>query len=145
MAFIIKLKSLKEQTEDSDGLRVLIARHRPRYLSKDKENWHQWWKDLAPSRDLLKEYIKDKKIDWFEYKRRYIQEIKSNTEAVKLLQILSSFIRYNGDIKKFNNMQQLEKKYDLIQEYNVVTFLCHCKDEKYCHRSIVKEIILKYY
>ena len=55
MAFIIKLKSLKDPTEDSDGLRVLIARHRPRYLSKDKENWLQWWKDLAPSRDLLKE------------------------------------------------------------------------------------------
>ena len=103
-------------------MRVLIARHRTRYLSKDEENWLQWWKDLAPSRDLLNEYIKDKKIDWFEYKRRYIQEIKSNTEAVKLLQILSSFIRYNGDIKKFNNMQQLEKKYDLIQEYNVVYF-----------------------
>jgi uncharacterized protein YeaO (DUF488 family) len=57
----IKLKSLKEPTEDSDGLRILIARYRPRYLPKYGENWKQWWKD----------YIKDKKIQWLEYSRRY--------------------------------------------------------------------------
>lgn len=30
----IKLKSLKEPTEESDGFRILIARYRPRYLRK---------------------------------------------------------------------------------------------------------------
>lgn len=45
----IKLKSLKEPTEDSDGLIVLIARFRPRYLRKEDENWDAWWKELAPS------------------------------------------------------------------------------------------------
>ncbi len=34
----IKLKSLKDPTEESDGLRILIARFRPRYLPKAKEN-----------------------------------------------------------------------------------------------------------
>lgn len=33
----IKLKSL-EPTEESDGLRILIARYRPQYLCKDDEN-----------------------------------------------------------------------------------------------------------
>jgi uncharacterized protein YeaO (DUF488 family) len=57
----IKLKSLKNPTEESDGLRILIARFRPRYLPKAKENWDEWWKELAPSKSLWKEYIKDKK------------------------------------------------------------------------------------
>ena len=61
MMLIIKLKSLKEPVENSDGLRILIARYRPRYLPKEKENWNHWWKELAPSRELWKEYIKDKK------------------------------------------------------------------------------------
>jgi uncharacterized protein YeaO (DUF488 family) len=135
---------LKEQIGNSDGLRILIARYRPRYLPKDKENWDHWWKDLAPSRELWRAYIKDKKIDWPEYKRRYIQEIKNNPEAVQLLLILSSYINNNddGDIQKYNNIQGQEKMYDIIQEYNTITFLCHCKDEKYCHRSIIKEMIL---
>ena len=57
----IQLKSLKEPTEESDGLRILIARFRPRYFPKEKENWDEWWKELAPSKSLWKDYLKDKK------------------------------------------------------------------------------------
>jgi uncharacterized protein YeaO (DUF488 family) len=146
----IKLKSLKETTEDSDGLRILIARYRPRYLPKDKENWDHWWKDLAPSRDLWKDYIKDKKIEWPEYSRRYTNEIKNNPEAVQLLWILSVFVNDDEDRKK-NHIQQVLKQgqgqqrmYDLIQKYEVVTLLCHCIDERHCHRSIVKKMITEF-
>jgi uncharacterized protein YeaO (DUF488 family) len=38
----LKLKSLKEPTSQDDGLRILIARYRPRYLPKAKENWDEW-------------------------------------------------------------------------------------------------------
>jgi len=125
-------------------LRILIAPYRPRYLSKQKENWDQWWKELAPSRDLWKSYIKDKKIGWPEYERQYIDEIKNNPESVNLLQIVSSFVNGNGDGSKYvQQEQEQQKRYDLIQKYDTLTLLCHCKDEKYCHRSIVKEMILK--
>ena len=33
----LKIKSLKEQTEPDDGLRILIARYRPRALPKHRE------------------------------------------------------------------------------------------------------------
>jgi len=144
MTLAIKLKSLKDSAENSDGLRILIARYRPRYLPKDKENWDQWWKEIAPSRDLWKSYIKDKKIGWPEYERQYIDEIKNNPESVNLLQIVASFVNGNGDGSKYvQQEQEQQKRYDLIQKYDTLTLLCHCKDEKYCHRSIVKEMILK--
>jgi len=144
MILAIKLKSLRDTSENSDGLRILIARYRPRYLPKDKENWDQWWKELAPSRDLWKSYIKDKKIGWPEYERQYIDEIKNNPESVNLLQIVSSFVNGNGDGSKYvQQEQEQQKRYDLIQKCDTLTLLCHCKDEKYCHRSIVKEMILK--
>jgi hypothetical protein len=38
MALAIKLKSLKDSAENSDGLRILIARYRSRYVLKDKQN-----------------------------------------------------------------------------------------------------------
>jgi uncharacterized protein YeaO (DUF488 family) len=34
----LKIKSLKESTEKSDGLRILIARYKPRALPESKEN-----------------------------------------------------------------------------------------------------------
>ena len=143
MTLEINLKSLKDPTEHSDGLRILIARFRPRYLPKEKENWDQWWKELAPSRELWKSYIKDKKIQWPEYKRQYIEEIKSNHQATQLLQTLSPFARGHKDKNKHiqQELQNLPDIIHLIQKYDTITFLCHCKDEKYCHRSIVKEMI----
>ena len=57
----IKLKSLKEPTEESDGLRILIARYRPRYLRKEDENWNVWWKELAPVNHFGKSILKTRK------------------------------------------------------------------------------------
>jgi uncharacterized protein YeaO (DUF488 family) len=136
MANSIKIKSLKEQTEESDGLRILIARYRPRYLPKYKENWEQWWKDLAPSRCLWKDYLKDKKIDWAEYVRRFVLEIKNNPEAVEALWTLAS-TPDNDD----EGCHQQHNKYCLSAKYETVTLLCHCIDDKYCHRSLVKAMI----
>jgi uncharacterized protein YeaO (DUF488 family) len=139
MANSIKLKSLKETKEESDGLRVLIARYRPRYLPKHKENWDEWWKDLAPSRELWKEYIKDKRIEWPEYARQFVIEIRNNPKAVKALQTLATPV--NTDI---DELEKEKKDYHLATKYRVVTLLCHCRDERHCHRSILKEMILEF-
>jgi uncharacterized protein YeaO (DUF488 family) len=137
-------KSLKDPTDKSaDGLRILIARFRPRYLSKDKENWDLWCKELAPSRELWKKYVKDKDIDWSEYSRLYVEEIKDNPQAIQLLQTLTFFVNDKNHGKKPNTQlqQEQQKIHELIQKHGTVTLLCHCKDEKFCHRSIVKDII----
>ncbi|CAN5309589.1 hypothetical protein BH18THE2_BH18THE2_09580 [soil metagenome] len=139
MANFIKLKSLKEPSEESDGFRILIARYRPRYLPKYKENWDEWWKDLAPSRTLWKDYLKDKKIDWPVYVGRFIFEIRNNTEAVNALRTLAS-TAYREDEKR----QQQYGKYHLDKKNQTVTLLCHCIEEKYCHRSIVKGMIQEF-
>jgi uncharacterized protein YeaO (DUF488 family) len=84
----LKIKSLKEQTEPDDGLRILIARYRPRALPIHRENWNEWWKDLAPSKALHKDYMKDKIIDWSEYKRRFLIEIVNNPKALEKIREL---------------------------------------------------------
>ena len=137
----IKLKSLKQPTADSDGFRILIARFRPRYLRKQDENWHVWWKELAPSKSLWKEYLKDKKIDWDEYSRRYKLEIQNNPSALKALYDLASLGRpnFNPDT---NQKEQLDSQYsDILSKYDTVTLLCHCKDENHCHRYLVKQMV----
>jgi uncharacterized protein YeaO (DUF488 family) len=145
MTVHIITKSLKEPRDKSaDGLRILIARFRPRYLPKEKENWDLWCKELAPSRVLWKEYVKDKKIDWSEYSRRYTEEIKGNTQAKQLLQTLSFFVNDKEDRNLHEHPPSQQKMLDLVRNYDTVTFLCHCKDEKFCHRSIVKELVYSF-
>jgi uncharacterized protein YeaO (DUF488 family) len=142
----IKLKSLKDPTEESDGLRILIARFRPRYLPKEKENWDEWWKELAPSKSLWTEYLKDKQIDWPEYSKRYQVEIRNNPQAVKALHTLSSqsINRITKSNNNDGNQQEEQRLYDKdhsMKKFKFVTLLCHCKDEKQCHRSIVKGMV----
>jgi uncharacterized protein YeaO (DUF488 family) len=142
----IKLKSLKEPTEESDGLRILIARYRPRYLRKEDENWHVWWKELAPSKSLWKEYLKDKKINWDEYSRRYKLEILNNPLALRALHNLASLDR---TIKRDTNQEEQQQEPpsqrsdmdNILSKYNTVTLLCHCKDENHCHRFLVKHMV----
>lgn len=117
----LKLKSLKEPTEQHDGFRILIARYRPRYLPKSEENWHEWWKKLAPTRQLHKEYMIDKKIDWLLFKKRFLSEIKNNPDAL-------------DEIKELG---QLSRNQD-------VTLLCHCiGKDKHCHRFVIHELVEK--
>ena len=141
----IKLKSLKEPTEESDGLRILIARYRPRYMRKEDENWHVWWKELASSKSLWKEYLKDKEIDWDEYSRRYKLEILNNPLAVKALHNLTSLDRTINPYTNREGQQQPIPKHshicNILSKYDTVTLLCHCKDENHCHRFLVKHMV----
>ena len=150
----IKLKCLKEPTEESDGLRILIARYRPRYMRKEDENWHVWWKELAPSKSLWKEYLKDKKIDWDEYSRRYKLEILNNPLALKALRNLALLDRNvinlhtNQEEQHLHQQQPLSQRSDIlniVSKYDTATLLCHCKDENHCHRSLIKHMVKEKY
>jgi uncharacterized protein YeaO (DUF488 family) len=115
---MIKTKSLKDPVEESDGLRILISRGRPMFLPKSQENWHEWWKQLAPSKSLKDAYIKYKKINWDEYKMRFMIEMNS-LEAQRA-------------IKK------------LAKTSMDITLLCHCQVSEpnlHCHRYLVKDLI----
>jgi uncharacterized protein YeaO (DUF488 family) len=119
---MIKTKSLKEPTEESDGVRILIARYRPMYLPKSKENWDLWCKQLAPSKGLFYAYVKHKTIAWNEYEERYMNEIDSSPEAQNMIRELSELCKTKD-----------------------VTLLCHCdgvsESNPKCHRYLVKALI----
>ncbi|HEY7572554.1 MAG TPA: DUF488 family protein [Nitrososphaeraceae archaeon] len=117
-----KVKSLKDRIEaNSNGHRILIARYRPRYLSKSNENWTEWWRELAASKTLHKDYMKEKKIDWTEYKRRFLIEMKS-VDSQKRIHELTQFVNDGKDI----------------------TFLCHCDtvvSGNHCHRYLIRDLV----
>jgi uncharacterized protein YeaO (DUF488 family) len=121
----IKLKSLRQSTESSDGFRILITRFRPRYIKKENENWDAWYRELAPSRQLWHDYFKSNKIDWSQYRERFIEEMMDNPKSIELIHWLSKFENNSNN--------------------NNTTLICFCENEKNCHRSIVKELALNYY
>ena len=73
---MFKTKRIYEPPEQSDGRRVLVDRLWPRGISKESAKLDEWLKDVAPSAELRKWFAHDPS-KWAEFKRRYIEELKS--------------------------------------------------------------------
>ena len=108
---MIRSKSIRLKREKEDGLRICVMR----FVRKNYD-YDLWYRDLAPSIELLSDY-KRKRIDWKEYEKRYFEEISDNKELI-------------------------EKLAKLAKE-KVITLLCWELDDKYCHRKLLIDEIKK--
>ena len=86
---------------------------------RDYYRFDLWLRDLAPSVELLNDW-NGKKIGWEEYERRYLEEIKGRKEVI-------------------------DKLLGLIKEKGVVTLLCVEKDDRFCHRRLLKEFLARFF
>jgi uncharacterized protein YeaO (DUF488 family) len=77
-------KRAYEYPGKQDGTRVLVDRIWPRGVSKDEARIDLWLKEVAPSTQLRKWFNHDPQ-KWEEFKKRYFQELKGKSEAVKEL------------------------------------------------------------
>ena len=80
----IKIKRVYEKPDQEDGRRILVDRLWPRGLTKEKASVDLWLKDIAPSTELRKWFGHDPS-KWEEFKRRYLHELKENSELIRTL------------------------------------------------------------
>jgi len=125
---MLKTKSILELKNESDGLRIsIMSRHHwsseiIKYTNINKINpqlYDLWWKELAPSENLVGDLYK-RKLPWNQFEQRYLAEI--------------------------NKLPILEKVKDLAHRSltETITLLCLEKSPKYCHRRILAEECKKY-
>jgi uncharacterized protein YeaO (DUF488 family) len=116
----IKTKRWNDLKEADDGFRLLICRYRPRALPKKDETWDVWYKDLGPSKELHADFYgkHGPPIGWEEYRRRYLEEMEEQREAIAGLA-------------------------ELVAEGKAITLLCSsaCEDASHCHRSLLQQLI----
>jgi len=118
----ISTKRWCDQKTKEDGYRLLICRARPKTVPKAKSRWDGWCSVLAPSAALEAQFkgAKEASIGPEEFERRYLEEMKRQTDIIDELARLA-----------------LEGK--------SITLLCStaCKEETHCHRSFLKGLIEK--
>jgi len=73
-----------EAPAKQDRLRILVDRLWPRGISKEQAQVDVWAKNVAPSDELRKWFSHDR-AKWEEFKRKYFEELRSNSEGVKAL------------------------------------------------------------
>ena len=68
------LKSVHDDPEPEDGMRILVDRLWPRGMSRERLRSDGWEKDLAPSSELRRWFRHDPG-KWVEFQRRYALEL----------------------------------------------------------------------
>jgi uncharacterized protein YeaO (DUF488 family) len=120
----VKTKSYRDPVEDSDGERYLISRYWARGRKKVDLRIVAWIRDLGPSKELHRDlYPKDKskkRISEGEYTKRYNQEISSRPKAQEVL----------AELRRKHNQGQ------------TITLICRCEEGDFCHRHLVKKMII---
>ena len=118
----IRTRRWNDPREPDDGFRLLICRYRPRALPKKDETWKEWNKNLGPSRELHADFYgkHGEPITWGEYRRRYLEEMKDQAEAIT----------------------EMAKR---VAAGETITLLCSsaCEEEQRCHRTLLKELVEK--
>lgn len=105
----IATKSILAKKSARDGLRICVMRRiKPEY------EFDMWLPAIAPSEQLLTDYVIEKKIGWDEFSTAFRKHIL--TKRKKYLVLLS-------------DMAKKQK----------ITLLCGEKSARYCHRRVLIE------
>jgi uncharacterized protein YeaO (DUF488 family) len=110
----IRIKRVYEEPAKDDGMRILVDRLWPRGLTKQRADIDLWLKDIAPSTELRKWFGHDPE-KWKEFRKRYNEELKKNTEQTEILK------------------EQLKK--------GIVTLVYGAKDEEHNEALVLKELL----
>lgn len=117
---MIKGKRWCDPVEPDDGFRVLVARYRPRGVTREQETWAAWLPQLGPSKALHAAFYgkSGAPLPWEEYARRYLEEMEEQTPWIR------SLARQHA-------------------EGQCVTLLCSsaCTEESRCHRSLLRGLM----
>ncbi len=120
----IKIVRLGSAREEGEGLRIGVVRRPPRGMRKEdysaKDIYDVWFPNLSPSEELLKEaMVANDERSWKVFKRRFLAELK-RPDASKDLDLLAA-----------------------LSHQTNMSIGCYCKDESHCHRSILRELLIK--
>ena len=113
----IRVVRFGDRRRKVEGLRVGTVRFPPRGMPKGSL-YDAWLPELAPSPELLRGG-RDGSIPWRQFARRYRTEMKT-PERRHLLALLAA-----------------------LSHRTNLSVGCYCADEQQCHRSILRELLVK--
>lgn len=121
MTGCLRLKSLSDPVEPEDGTRILVTRYRPRW----NDTWSEWHETVAPSRRLLGqaraiEQQQCPEAAWEFYVPRYVREMQEPAPQAAI-----AFFA------------------ERLRRGETITLLCFCRDEARCHRTLLRDLLLK--
>ncbi|HKE45051.1 MAG TPA: DUF488 family protein [Steroidobacteraceae bacterium] len=120
----VRIVRLGSPRASGEGLRIGTVRRPPRGVRKEdyaaKNIYDVWYPNLSPSEALVKKaQAADDEKSWRTFKRRFLAEMKA-PQASRDLDLLAA-----------------------LSHHANFSVGCYCADESRCHRSILRELLLR--
>ena len=113
-------KRWNDAVSEDDGTRILVSRFRPRGVSRARETWSEWQRELAPSEPLHAAYYGKLGVEITDaqYRAAFREEMREQSGWIA----------------------ELARRADRGEQ---LTLLCSsaCTDPQRCHRTMVIELI----
>jgi uncharacterized protein YeaO (DUF488 family) len=112
----VTTRRVYEPAAPEDGARVLIMRLWPRGIRKDRVD--VWLRELGPVLPLLRGF-RGGEVSWAQYRRRYRAGLRRPEAQAALREVRA------------------------LGRRGPVTLLCVCHDPQRCHRTLLREALVK--
>jgi uncharacterized protein YeaO (DUF488 family) len=114
---MIKTRRVYEQGDPGEKYRILVDKFWPRGISKEKADWNEWMREIAPSDEIRKWYHHDFS-KWDEFRQLYGKELEGKKES-------------------------LDKLLKLEKEYGTITFLYSSREKEHNNATALMEFLSK--
>lgn len=111
----VRIKRIYDEPSPEDGHRILTMRYWPRGIARSKVD--EYVTKTAPSKGLVQAF-KHEGLEWEPYVDAYLTEMQADPAQ-----------------KEIARLAELAKS-------RTITLMCGCEDETYCHRSLLRQLII---
>jgi len=112
----LKIERIYTKPADMDGYRILVDRLWPRGISKEKAALDEWFKTIAPSKELRQWFGHDP-VKYDEFKTRYQAELATNPDRSQFLKLIKVQLAKGNVIMLYGAKDEIHNQAVVLKAY----------------------------
>ena len=112
----LKIERIYTKPADMDGFRVLVDRVWPRGISKEKAALDEWFKTIAPTKEL-RQWFGHEPAKYPEFKTRYEAELDANPDLNKFIDLVTTQAKNGNVILLYGAKDETHNQAVVLKDY----------------------------
>lgn len=112
----LKIERIYTKPVDMNGYRILVDRVWPRGISKVNAALDDWFKNIAPTKEL-RQWFNHEPEKYPEFKTRYEAELTANPDLPEFLALIKDKINHGNVIMLFGAKDETHNQAVVLQEF----------------------------
>lgn len=112
----LKIERIYTKPADMSGYRILVDRVWPRGISKENAALNEWFKTIAPTKEL-RQWFGHEPEKYPEFKKRYLAEIKANPDRAAFEKLIGDQLKQGDVIMLYGAKDETHNQAVVLKEY----------------------------